>query len=355
MANSFAKKTVIITLLVVLAGLLVGYLYFIPDPESQTGLLVERFSNIATVADNKEYRPILNLLSNDRVVSAVPDRNKEEVLYYEEGTGRTFRINLANQDRTEVSKNTLPGFVETIWSPDRTEVVSVFNVSNKKIYRYYNFKTKTPKTLPRGIESLAFSPDGNRIVYFLKTENEQNKIIISKPDGSNPKEILNTRVVDFKISWPNDNFISLYQPGGEGSETLYTLSLDGQLEKEIEYADGLNIAWSPGGDSLLYSKIEKDGKDSLFLKNKNQTRLLGPSTTASWCDFGLSNKDIFCAVLNPEDSGTVGIYKINADSLETKTAYPEIEVRPKKVFISAFGNYMVIVDRHSQLYSVPLN
>ena len=353
---SFTKNQniLIFTLLVALAGTL-SYLFLLPQDNSyQRGALIDRFDTVATTAE-EDYRPILVPLGSDEAVSLASSLKGEEVLYYEVSTGRTYSFDPKTRTREVVSENILEGFERSIWSPARKEVISLFTTRQGQEYRYYDFESKISTTLPKGISSVVFSPDGSRIAYFLQKEGGDNQIMVSRPDGSLPKEILKTRIPSLNISWPKEEMLSLQykKEGGEGG--LYTLTLSGNLEKKLSGAPSLSVLWSPSAEQLLYSTEDPSGATSFYIMRGQETKKINIEASSELCAWNNNEENIFCLVSSRESAGEVALSSLDAKTLETTVIRPRLDVRPKEVLLTRLNGYLIILDRHNQLYAAPLN
>lgn len=62
------------------------------------------------------------------------------------------------------------------------------------------------------ISSFAFSPNNDRVAYFVYQKNkngESGTVFVSKSDGSNPQILLTTRTQVVTLSWPEENKVSV--------------------------------------------------------------------------------------------------------------------------------------------------
>lgn len=305
-----------------------------------TGSILDKFDN-----DSSEYKSkneSLRTLSPRHVISPVLSKDKDGVMYYEKDTGKVFEVALKDLKERSVSDLPLADLIQTIWSPSRKEVVSVFYHPNGILHKYFDYKTKSSVDLGPNINHLVFSPDGSQIAYFGKNR-EAKGVFISQPDGSVLKNILPSRLEDTEVYWPSGDLLFFKTSGQEGSE-LYSLSKNGEVNKILSSRNNLDTKWSKDGSRLLFSEqidslIRLSYKD---LHSDTETSL-GVSTRASKCDWSTDGQSVVCGVPRSSGSGDE-IYEISLNGTSKLLSSPTIRVNTSELFLSGLDDYVIILN-----------
>lgn len=356
--------TILLVFFTFLAAFLGGYLLSgnglskeADNSNYQTGNILDKFNNQATVSEDVSSSESPSFLSKEKVASFTI-LNTGDVSYYEKGTGRMFSVNPDTKEEKVLSSNNLPNFVKTIWSPDKQEVISQFYYSAGTQYRSYDFQTKKSASL-NSSQLPAFSPDGSQIVSFIKSLDAEDtyNISISETDGSVSKKIFNTRVPSVDLYWPQDNMLAFKVADNRGYSKLFSLTKDGAIIELLTDLKNLKIVWSPSGQFLLFSKIGDSGQIELYYKNiANGNEILLPITTiASKCAWSIDEKTIICAV--PTASGdSEELYKIDATNYTKQlinSLGPNIQVQ--EILLSNINNYAIFLNSYDEkLYSIKI-
>ena len=344
-----------------LTAFLVGYLLvggeWRSGPKLKTGAILDKFSDTQQPTTDSqqptdETKPLL--LTDRRVVSVTNSLNKGGVLYYEKNTGKIFEFNLEAKTETPISENMLPNFISAIWSPAKKEVIGSFYSQSGSDFRYYNLDTVKNIKFDPNVQSPVFSPDGNLIAYYYlnKTANssEAGKIMISQPDGTYSKKILDTRLQDIKISWPTGEWLVLKTPS-----EIFLLSQDGKLNKFLEFRTVLEERWSRSGKRMLYSALSDNdelAKSVLAIKelDSRDERSLEIEGNASKCVWSIDEINIFCALA--KSPSVDEIYLINTADRSRKLI-ADTEMPIKELFLSASEEYLLLVNAGDEkLYKI---
>lgn len=312
-----------------------------------TGSVLDKFDGNSP--EYKSRSESLRTLSPRHVISPVLSKDKDGVVYYEKDTGKVFEVSLKDLKEKSISDIPLANLLQTIWSPSRKEVVSVFYHPQGALYKYFNYKTRSSVTINANIKHLVFSPDGNQVAYFGKN-GEMEGVFISQPDGNILKNILPSRLEDLEIYWPSNDSLFFKTTTTNGSE-VYSLSKTGEVKKILGLKDNLDIKWSKDGSRLLFSEkigslIRLSYKD---LSSEKET-FLGVSTRASKCDWSTDGQFVTCGVPRSSASGDE-IYKINIDGTINMLYSPSSVVNVAELFLSSLDDDIVILNElDSKLY-----
>ena len=147
----------LITLLVLslsLAAFLAGYVISQKDFTKQSanigGGFLEKFDE-SRPDDLGNSSGDLFTLSKRTVLSPTLSKEKDSVLYYDKNSGQVFEAGPGGLNEKIISNKLLPDLIATFWSPNKKEVVSVFDTNNGKDFRYYNYQTNKSTDLWRTI------------------------------------------------------------------------------------------------------------------------------------------------------------------------------------------------------------
>lgn len=345
MNNKFLLILVILSLS--LAAFLAGYLLsrndFIRHPANiGEGGLLEKFDGNQQQSAEDVYSKDLVSLSKRAVLSPTISKEKDSVIYYDLRDGRVFETSPKDLKETVVSNKPLPNLISTLWSPNKKEVVSIFDTNNGKDFRYYNYQTNKVADLGRAVKSLAFSPDGSHIAY-LRSLGLDSAIYVSAPDGSAPRKIIETRLSDLELSWPSEEYIS-FKASVDDRNSVYLLSLTGNLTKFVDELGKVDILWSSGGTKLLYSTVE-NGSPMLFVKDtlSSTTKGLDISTPAYKCAWGINSDYIFCTVRRSGQGGE-NIYKISMDGTKELLSSPVKNISARQLMLTGTEDFLIVVN-----------
>lgn len=240
------------------------------------------------------------------------------LVYYNRTDGRFYRI--TTDGKVELMSERVFFNVSSVsWAPDRAQAILEYPDGSNILY---NFNTQRAATLPRHWQKFDFSPDSNALAFLsLGLDEDSRWLAIANPDGSGTKPIepLGKNADKVQVAW---------SPGGQIVGFSKTGSPQGLNEQEILFigankenfrslvVNGINFrgTWSPDGAHLLYSTVSgadgwrpavwiADAKPSSIGQNKSA---LGLNTFVDKCAFG-SATTIYCAVPTSLEEGA-GLY-----------------------------------------------
>lgn len=318
-------------------------------------------------ADEPVRKP--HALSVAAVTAPALGPESDSVSYYESKTGKSFRVNLRTSKTEVLSATPLPGFLGTIWSPSRHEVVSSFDISGSRVLKYFDYTSGRSSVVGTAATAVAFSPDGRRLAY-IDTVDGQSAVYIGSADGSDARKIIALRAEDPALSWPEDSalFFASRRPGGNRSD-LMALTPDGKLSALIPGKEMLEYTWSRDGKKLLFSYFGGERVELWYLDMGTGGGLQLPiSTGAHKCAWTPDSATILCGV-PPEGSLTRDVPSertatrddiIAVDiSLQTQevvyAAQKDILLGVASPLVSSSGTFLVFINSFDQrLYRLPL-
>lgn len=221
---------------------------------------------------------------------------------HEEGTGRAFEVSPNTLKVRTLSDKRLDNFEQTIWSPNGTEVISLFSEKERSVYRYFDYQSRRVAELPIDITTLAFSPDGSHIV-MVRDMAGRTQIWISAPDGTQEWLLMATRMTIVDIAWPRSDTIALTSRRKDGTNDLVFVDLEGSLEILIEKRPDLGVLWARGGVQALISFQNTDDETVLHVldTDSGEESKLPLATRASKCIWHRNATSITCGI-HPQTS-----------------------------------------------------
>lgn len=365
-----------------LTAFLVGYIMIGrglgSGPQSKTGTILDKFGE-PTDSTPPESSPATEQpeeakifpVSSVKVVSISNSADRKGVTYFEKNTGKLFEFNFEDNEEKITSDAVLPNFLSSIWSPVKKEVLSLFYSLNGTKIKYHSYDTGKTIDLDTDIHSVAFSPDGGLIAYYIAGSTnsddpaqigevdpinlpmQTSKIYIAQTDGTYPKKILDTRISDLEIYWPIKNKIAFSTPTSE----IFLLTEEGGLTKFLESKSGLNTKWSNTGTKLLFSYLRDPASPASSLHVKDvefkSEQNLNISALASKCAWSIDDVTIFCAVAKTPSIDE--IYQINTlDGSQKLVAEPNMPI--KEVFLPALEDHLVFTSAGDEkLYGIKIS
>jgi len=365
------KKTLIIfiVLLIVVGGIFLVYNFLFSS--KTTSPLSQNEPSFPL----KETRKVIKI-STEPVLGVTFDQQK--IKYYQKNNGYVFEVDFDGQEKTRISSTVLENLIRVNWSPNHTQVITVFT-DGPLIKKYlYDYQTKKATKLDQNIRDFDWAPQENKIAYqYYNPQNQTNVISIANPDGSHWQNILETRLKNLIVKWPSPDKVSIQtRPSGLAQSVLYTINTSTkELKKILNNLYGLTALWSPYGDKLLFSETNSQGKNLklklLDLKKETITEL-DFTTLPEKCVWSQDNRTIFCAVprnLNsnfvlPDDyyKGKVilkdDFWRINLDTQEREKILESNEDQSydaRNLLLSPQEDYLIFINqKDGLLYSVAI-
>lgn len=389
--NTKLKKFLIITiiiLIVALIGLLVyNFLIKKSSPAGgpgETGQFPQGQEGENTSQNEQPNIPQpeskIKAISTETVFSPTLTSDKTKVTYYFRSNGNVWQSDFDGGNLTQVSSNNLENLVKVLWAPDRSKVITIFQDNLENISKYfYNYATQKALPLNKYINYIAWSPESSKIAYQYQNDyTDDNNISISSPDGSKYSILMNTRMKNLIVEWPQGSDVFLREkPTGLAPSSLYSLStITKSFNKLITDVYGFSIKWSQKGDKILYSKTDQRGENiAIFTANKNGTneKSVEISTLAEKCVWSQDVRYIYCAIpkniseakLLPDDfyKGTFvandEFWKINTETGEKTNLLEDEQVEgvydATDLFLSPQEDYLFFINKgDGLLYSIEL-
>lgn len=235
--------------------------------------------------------------------------NKNLIRYMKKSTGFISDTNTQIFPLTEVriSNTTIPKIQEVIFFNNATGVITRLLDDDLETIKTFQ-GTITPgfgsqpgsvtgSFMEENIPEVSVSPNGESMVYYKKSGYDTyfyNKNLITSGNNS----FFNTSFYSWLIDFSNENTLTLSTKGSYYADGyVYSLSMDGKLNKILGGKKGLVGKLSPNENYLLYS-ISQGSNFKLYLYDIKEGGEIdtGIKTLVDKCVWGKVSQYIYCAV-----------------------------------------------------------
>jgi|SRR3989344_2638619 len=344
----------------VVIGVIMYFLY--PNLFDRQNIQTEKFKKIIEFQKLDIQRAITNqeYYEYEHGLNSPTFNPKDGRLLYAAGDlfalPKIYSLDVNTQQRQELSNSF--GFIsQVIWSPDYNYAIIQMNNLKYELgkeksdflindapdgastFWLYDKNKDKIMYLDWKIQSVSWSPQGDRIAYIYQKDKKHYALYTSNPDGLEAKKIIDLKgegteyFKDITVANPEDNYIYYWDGGlvwsplgnnivywGKSSPGLVLVSLDGN-EKILKQTESVNgVRWSPNGTIILYSAQQtKDAKVSLVLMdagNGFKEQIIDDESEFNMPRCVWSKKDdtvVYC--LSLAELGNK-FYKINLDKKE---------------------------------------
>jgi hypothetical protein len=372
------KKIIIIAVALLILLLIASYVVYaiFYRQTASPGETSNRGSTIVIKPDLTAPVP----LAREKVLAPTVDSSGKKIKYYSKDQGNIYEVNFDGSNLSRISGANLAGLLQVLWSPGKEKVVGVFQ-ENSAVTKYlHDYQNGTSIRLNEKIDQLRWSPNNNQIVLqSFNPDTNTNIISIANANGSDLKNIFQTRIKDLVLDWPTADKISIRTKTSGLSEGLLIVinPEDGTFRNVLHNIYGLNVRWFPLGDKILYSSTNNEGKNiKLFVADKNGQNAtdINLATLTEKCAISEDDRTLFCAVpqrlsenaIWPDDyyKGLVAtedsFWKINLDTgQKTQIFSSQTNTRSydaSELFLSPQEDYLFFVNKKDGLlYSLKID
>ncbi len=207
------------------------------------------------------------LAKNERVTALYPSPSGREVLVFVdsagsdggEGTWKAYVISPPNGRPREVFTSARYGlpFKFLAWRPQSSQVaywegtgIWLMDVTTGKAELIARPDVWAGLPYPPLVESLAFSPDGSRMVVAFTLTGSEWEMWVARSDGTEARQLFTSEMATYGLSWSPDGSLIAFV-----SNDLEVMSPDGQGRRVVghDFVGGLPPAWSPDGRFIAFT------------------------------------------------------------------------------------------------------
>ena len=252
-------------------------------------------------------QPDLWKVSDDPVAGSrwvsTEDTDQDRLWFVKKENGFLFSANPETREVTQLTDTRIPQVREVIIGPagqtaiyrylDDEEVVQTYKAilskSNDGEYPY----EVSGSFLPTDIYEISMSPDGSRIFYLQKVNN-QSVGVLYNVTAESQQQVFNSGVGDWRADFSQPNLVTLFTPpADEITGYAYELNLQTGQKSKISDGEALSLKANMSGNNHL---ISTQTTDSFQTKPSNASSAdTTVNTFAGKCSWANDNV-FFCAV-----------------------------------------------------------
>ena len=372
------KQIVILIILVLIAALAFGVYYFYFRPKLAEQKIGVNAPPATQPIGGGEMAPADEKLKQlSQIISVSPTLGASgKTVKFVGKEGGIYEIDFDGQNLKESKFTALKNLMKVLWSQDKISFIGIYDGDGIKKISYYDTGKQTATPFNPSVRQIDFSEKENRVAYhYFDGSPESSSIIISDPNGEDPKTIFRTRLGELRLDWINETKIAVSTvPTGLAENTLWILDINTQkLRSILPNIYGLTAKWSHSGENFIFAKTDSKG-NNLTLNTANQTgtqtNRLDITTLPEKCVFAKDGQNIICAVPKetldivwPDDyykklySAQEQIWKIGLDGKKKDMLYEfsTNDFDATNLLLSGDENYLAFLNRKDgYVYSVKL-
>jgi len=318
-------------------------------PVGTTSLSIATGSTPVLIAPNK-LRQISTEPESGFTVLDNPKAGQTDIHYILRANGNIYEAYADTLEQKRLSITTVPKVYESMWLPDGIHLIIRYLKDDLQSVQTFSVKINPATTtlnefeggitgnhLDENVSALAVNPKGDKLFYLENNLNGSSGFV-SPPTGLSKTLLFQSPLVEWNISWPNENVITFTtKPSANVAGYLYFLnSQTGIFSRIIGGINGLTTKTNVNGNSVLYSdSIAGAPKLYLYDVKKGASQLLPWNTFPEKCAWSNTDaKIIYCAVPKSFPAGnypddwyqslvgfTDDIWMINTDTSATTLVY----------------------------------
>lgn len=204
-------------------------------------------------------------LSDHNAQFMVLDHERQSLLFIDPTKKTAYRLQISDFKNLKID-NITPTRIEAVknfnWSPSR--LLAFWEQKDRVMiydFKRYDLVTQTTLTLPKGIQSPDWRPDGQKIAYYFESSTGERTLIRANLDNSNPERIFNftnTEIRNPLISWSPDGQKILVL-----TKKIHVLDVFSKQLTELKTKNAVAEAmWLPNSTQLIFR--DTAGKLSLI-------------------------------------------------------------------------------------------
>jgi hypothetical protein len=281
------------------------------DNTTSSSTAVSTSSNIQNISPDKLRKISVDPVSGFSVTDN-PKTKQTDIHYILRANGNIYEAYTDSLETKRLSATTIPKVYESNWLPDGNNLIIRYLRENTENIETFSVKINPATTtlnefeggvdgnyLPENIGGLAVAPAGDKIFYLINNLAGSSGFV-SKPDGLNSKPLFASPLIEWLVSWPKAETITLStKPSAKIAGYMYFLnSQTGNLSRVLGGINGLTTKTNETATEVLYSdSIRNTPRLYLFNVKTGGSQLLPWNTFPEKCLWSnLDAKIIYCAV-----------------------------------------------------------
>lgn len=200
-------------------------------------------------------------LTDFPVVGPAINKDESRIAFYKKDGGDGITSSFDGKAQEQFSHTTILGLIEAVWAPTKDRAVIRY-LDGDTIKSFLHIGTSTIVTLPAGIHSAAWSPDGKSFAYVIP-QGEALDLFTADANGKNAKKIFSSILRDASIQWVTNDLIAFTTaPSGFADGFLFVYSQStGTLTQIAGPGRGFSARFSPDGARVLIGFTDTAGKN----------------------------------------------------------------------------------------------
>ena len=220
-------------------------------------------------------------------------------------SGNLYRYLVHSGSLTRTSNKTIPGIQEALWRPDGSlAYVRYLSGDTQGTINTYALPQEGEGGffLAQDIASLAVNATN---ILALATGQNGSVASVSRPDGSNAKEVFTTPLAALRVGFlGSSGYLAYTKPSAKLGGYAYAANSTGTLTRLVGPKNGLVALPSPSGKLLLISYVENNAmRLALYGRATGELTLLPVGTIADKCAFTADERAAYCAIPVSPPSG----------------------------------------------------
>lgn len=257
----------------------------------------------------------LNQLSAGWIASTGLNLEGNRVRFFDKISGLLQEMLFSGGNAINLSSSKFNNVYSILWSPaGNAGIIEYIDDTGAAAKTGFDWVSSTQKPLDANIRSVAWSPDGKKIVYHYRNDaTGSGYIATAKPDGSDRKIVLSTRLPAVKLFWPTSReVLVLEKPAPQIPNLLLKIDVvSGGVMKLSDQLVGLDILPSSKNKKMLISYSRTGGNFEGFATNlvdyskeiavgaEDPSTALPFVTLVDKCTWAADGETLYCAVPDP--------------------------------------------------------
>lgn len=247
-----------------------------------------------------------------KAIEGAKDKFETVIRQIERGTGHITDISTKDKIPSVISNTTITGIYDIYWSKngenflmrrinDKDEVENLYGYLEKSTDPGSASSVKT-SLLDKNIKEVTLSPDKTSLFYLTLTPSGSvgTTATMGKENLTNLKQVFNSPLKEWQISWPISGFIYLNtKPSFATEGYLFSFNIKtGTMEKVLSGIKGLTSLVSGDGKKIVYNRSFNEGLATyIFDVAKKESSIFQVQTLPEKCIWSkLDTNIIFCSV-----------------------------------------------------------